>query len=161
MPGARRAVPFGQLRSGVLGGVGGWGRWYLHSLTRPCIPAYSLSCPFVCLPGHWYPACLPACLRLLPQAVLLDLVWLLRQGDPYGSGVAAAALAQYADPEQVAFLSAVAAMPAVALLWSPHAYGQHSAARLLADLARSSPGMPDVLVEAGAVRGLLQQLDLR
>lgn len=30
----------------------------------------------------------------LVQAVLLDLVWLLRQGDPFGSGVAAAALAQ-------------------------------------------------------------------
>ena len=31
---------------------------------------------------------------LVAQAVLLDLVWLLRQGDPFGSGVAAAALAQ-------------------------------------------------------------------
>lgn len=153
--------------------------------------------------------------------MLLDLVWLLRQGDPFGSGVAAAALAQvrcaagaageracsaarspegrgaaavsswvcwlghvpcvqvpaletaaypslpcwrrvqYNRPGQVPFLAAVAAMPAVALLWSPHSYGQHSAARLLSTLARASPAMPDVLVEAGAVRGLLQQLDLR
>lgn len=61
----------------------------------------------------------------------------------------------------MAFLAAVAAIPAVALLWSPHSYGQHSAARLLANLARASPAMPDVLVEAGAARGLLQQLDLR
>ncbi len=61
----------------------------------------------------------------------------------------------------MAFLAAVAAMPAVALLWSPHSYGQHSAARLLSNLARAFPAMPDVLAEAGAVRGLLQQLDLR
>jgi hypothetical protein len=96
----------------------------------------------------------------LAQAMLLDLVWLMRQGDPYGSGVAAAALSQYKRAEQVALLAAVAACPAVALLWSPHTYGQHSAARLLASLARASPSMPRVLVEAGAVRGLLQQLDL-
>jgi hypothetical protein len=94
--------------------------------------------------------------------MLLDLVWLLRQGNPYGSGVAAAALAQYDHPScSTAFLAAVAACPAVALLWSPHSYGQHSAARLLAQLARATPSMPEVLVEAGAVRGLLQQLDLR
>lgn len=99
--------------------------------------------------------------QAIMEAVLLDLVWLLRQGDPFGSGVAAAALAQYNRPGQVPFLAAVAAMPAVALLWSPHSYGQHSAARLLSTLARASPAMPDVLVEAGAVRGLLQQLDLR
>ncbi|KAI3438164.1 hypothetical protein D9Q98_000601 [Chlorella vulgaris] len=96
------------------------------------------------------------------EAMLLDLVWLLRQGNPYGSGVAAAALAQYDHPScSTAFLAAVAACPAVALLWSPHSYGQHSAARLLAQLARATPSMPEVLVEAGAVRGLLQQLDLR
>ena len=145
-------------------------------------------------------------------------MWLLRQGDSYGSGVAAAALAQYDTREQVAFLAAVAAMPAVSLLWSPHQYGQvslfwdvgretgggcwatagercrvkksrscaahepakhpppaptptptlslvtplqHSAARLLAALARAAPAMAEALVEAGAVRGLLQQLDLR
>lgn len=95
------------------------------------------------------------------EAVLLDLVWLLRQGDPYGASVAAAALSQYDQPQQVAFLAAVAAIPAVALLWSPHSYGQHSTARLLARLAGATPSMPDVLVEAGAARGLLQQLDLR
>jgi hypothetical protein len=97
---------------------------------------------------------------LLLQAILLDLVWLMRQGDAYGSGVAAAALAQYDSPSQVIFLAAVAAMPTVALLWSPHSYGQHSAARLLANLSRASLAMAGVLVEAGAVRGLLQQLDL-
>ncbi|KAL4441278.1 hypothetical protein ABPG77_011515 [Micractinium sp. CCAP 211/92] len=108
----------------------------------------------------WGPQPTPAQVAIM-EAVLLDLVWLLRQGDPFGSGVAAAALSQYERPEQVAFLAAVAAMPAVALLWSPHSYGQHSAARLLSNLARAFPAMPDVLVEAGAVRGLLQQLDLR
>lgn len=94
------------------------------------------------------------------QAVLLDLVWLLRQGDPFGSGVAAAALAQYRSPQQRAFLAAVAAWPAVALLWSPHEYGQHGAARLLASLARAHASVPALLVEAGAVGGLLAQLEV-
>ena len=85
----------------------------------------------------------------------------MRQGDAYGSGVSAAALAQYEAADQVAFLAAVAACPAVALLWSPHPYAQHSAARLLSHLVRASSAMPALLVEAGAVRGLLPQLDLQ
>jgi hypothetical protein len=86
---------------------------------------------------------------------------MMRQGGPYGSGVAAAALAQYTEPDQVAFLAAVAAIPTVSLLWSPHAYGQHSAARLLCNLARASPDMPTALTKAGAAGALLQQLDVR
>lgn len=74
--------------------------------------------------------------------------------------MAAAALSQYTAPNQVAFLAAVAAWPAVALLWSPHPYGQHSAARLLASLVHAHDPMAGLLVEAGAARGLLAQLDL-
>ncbi len=51
------------------------GRQHTHAHTTPTPPHPT---PF-----------LPA-----SQAVLLDLVWLLRQGDPFGSGVAAAALSQ-------------------------------------------------------------------
>lgn len=92
--------------------------------------------------------------------MLLDLVWLMRHGDAYGAGVAAAALAQYDSPDQLGFLAAVAAMPAVLLLISPHSYGKHSAARLLAGLAHVAPAVPEALTEAGAVAGLLPQLDL-
>ena len=84
----------------------------------------------------------------------------MRHGDAYGSGVAAAALAQYDSPDQLSWLAAVAAMPAVLLLISPHQYGKHSAARLLAGLAHVAPAVPEALTEAGAVAGLLPQLDL-
>ena len=94
------------------------------------------------------------------EAVLDDLTWLLRHGTPYGAGVAAAALAQYPREAQRQYLSAVAALPAVALLSSPDAYARHSAARLLNQLARAHTGMPEVLLAAGAVPGLLRQVDV-
>ena len=40
-------------------------------------------------------------------------------------------------------------------------YAAKSNARLLSSLARTTPGMPAVLVEGGAAGGLLRQLDLR
>lgn len=76
--------------------------------------------------------------------------------------MACAALSQYAEEEQRQWLAAVATIPAVQLLISPNDYARHSAARLLAVLTRVHPNvMPAVLCDAGAVPGLLAQLDLR
>jgi hypothetical protein len=101
-----------------------------------------------------------ACPCCPSQSVIDDLVWLLRHGDSYGQGVACAALSQYQREEQRQWLAAVAAIPAVQLLSSPSDYARHSAARLLAVLARVQPHLPEVLCVAGAVPGLLAQLDL-
>lgn len=100
-----------------------------------------------------------ACRERAMEAVLEDLAWLLRHGSPYGAGVAAGALAQYPGEGQRQYLAAVAALPAVALLSSPDDYARHSAARLLNQLARAHAGMPEVLLAAGAVPGLLRQVD--
>ncbi|GAX84593.1 hypothetical protein CEUSTIGMA_g12014.t1 [Chlamydomonas eustigma] len=93
--------------------------------------------------------------KLIRSAVLDDMVWLLRYGDPHSQGLAAS-IAAYCDTcEEVQWLSAVATIPAVVLCSSPNTYTSQAATRLLYNLARAGPSTRTMIGQAGGHKSLL------
>lgn len=95
---------------------------------------------------------------------MLDLLWLLRHGDYYGAGVAAAALSQADAAMRVGedvrhLLATLGALPAARLLHATDVYAQHSAARFLSIMRGLLGGeLAAHVAGAGALSALCRQL---
>ena len=85
-----------------------------------------------------------------------DMVWLLRYGDPYLQGVAASVLSFCDTAEEVQWLAAVAAYPAVSICMSPNNYTSQAATRLLYNIARAGNIARSAIKAAGGVQCLLK-----
>ena len=94
--------------------------------------------------------------------VLPDLLWVMRYGDDYGVGVACSALSQLTiDPKLTMFLSATAAIPAVAILTTrKNDYGRCSASRLINRIVKTNPKMAEDLCELKVIELLLEIVNL-
>ncbi|KAL6779468.1 hypothetical protein ACKKBG_A12435 [Auxenochlorella protothecoides x Auxenochlorella symbiontica] len=96
--------------------------------------------------------------------MMLDLLWLLRHGDYYGAGVAAAALSQADAAMRVGedvrhLLATLGALPAARLLHATDVYAQHSAARFLSIMRGLLGGeLAAHVAGAGALSALCRQL---
>jgi hypothetical protein len=93
--------------------------------------------------------------KLIRSAVLDDMVWLLRYGDPHAQGLAASILAYCDTAEEVQWLSAVTIIPAVLICSSPNTYTSQAATRLLYNLARAGPIARTTIRLAGGHQSLL------
>mmetsp|Transcript_12310 Transcript_12310/g.26571 ORF Transcript_12310/g.26571 Transcript_12310/m.26571 type:complete len:628 (-) Transcript_12310:726-2609(-) len=94
--------------------------------------------------------------RLVREAVMDDMVWLIRYGDPYLQGVAASVLAYCDTPEEVQWLAAVAAVPAVLLCLSPNHYTSQAATRMLYNISRAGDVARRTIKVSGGVLSLLK-----
>eukprot|EP00873_Tetraselmis_striata_P016053 jgi/Tetstr1/436317/TSEL_025156.t1 len=99
------------------------------------------------------------CMKQLKQHAIDDLLWMVRYGKNYGKGCSANALSCFTLPKELAWIAVCGAVPLVALLQSPDAYAQQAAARVINNIVHGSEIARDTLGNAGAVQGLLWQVE--
>ena len=98
-------------------------------------------------------------MKALKEWVIDDLLWLIRYGNNYGKGCAANALSCFTLPQELAWIAVCGAVPLVATLQSPDAYARQAAARVINNIVHGSEVVRNILGEAGAVQGMLWQIE--
>ena len=98
-------------------------------------------------------------MKALKEWVIDDLLWLVRYGNNYGKGCAANALSCFTLPQELAWIAVCGAVPLVATLQSPDAYARQAAARVINNIVHGSEVVRNILGEAGAVQGMLWQIE--
>lgn len=94
--------------------------------------------------------------KIIRTAVMEDMIWLLRYGDPYVQGVSASILSCCESPEEVHWLAATALVPTVILLSSPSNYTSQAATRLLFNLSRAGSIARRAIRTAGGLPCLIR-----
>ncbi|KAG1667430.1 hypothetical protein FOA52_004847 [Chlamydomonas sp. UWO 241] len=97
---------------------------------------------------------------LIRDAVMDEMVWLVRYGDPHLQGVAASILAYCDTPVEVQWLAPTACVPACMLLLSPNLYTSQAATRLVYNITRSGPTARRCVRVSGGARALLHVVSL-